>query len=356
MKARWHHWHHKRSHVPFFFCCLFDHLPVWISTLDLHHRTQRTKTYQIRACDFGVQFSFKNNQASFLEPPPPPPPPLSILLRACHFKLQVYWRFHWKKIERGILWVSCGENFERKKSHTAVYEPVAVDLSFSFSAYNLSLLHSFLFSATTRPSGVTRWPKWPTCGHPEDRRLRRSHAGSESLISEMTSLPTPERSAPLPHARGSLRRFVTKWVSRLFDMMMCCTLGIWAGWKSPRMHWERNTFFLFFMFSLTNPQPMKCLEMRNFFWQLCEELERKEWCINDIGHWLHKCVCAHSQQLAQTPHASHSSHCWKLLQGTWFGRNWPLLFLNIMTSVLVFLLFFFLSFGRFLKMRSISPR
>ena len=42
MKARWHHWRHKHSHVPFFYCP-FDRLPVRISTPDLHHRILRKK-------------------------------------------------------------------------------------------------------------------------------------------------------------------------------------------------------------------------------------------------------------------------------------------------------------------------
>ena len=50
-------WRHKSSHVPVF-RRLFDRLPVRISTSDLHHRILRKKLYQIRACDFGVQFSF----------------------------------------------------------------------------------------------------------------------------------------------------------------------------------------------------------------------------------------------------------------------------------------------------------
>ena len=48
--ARWHHWRHKRSHVPFF-RRLFDHLPVQISTSDLHQ-----KFYQIRAYDLECSF------------------------------------------------------------------------------------------------------------------------------------------------------------------------------------------------------------------------------------------------------------------------------------------------------------
>ena len=40
------------------FPCLFDRLPVRISTSDLHHRILRKKLYHIRAYDFGVQFSF----------------------------------------------------------------------------------------------------------------------------------------------------------------------------------------------------------------------------------------------------------------------------------------------------------
>ena len=41
---------------------LFDHLPVRISTPDLHHQTLRKKIYQIRAYDFGVQFSCETMQ------------------------------------------------------------------------------------------------------------------------------------------------------------------------------------------------------------------------------------------------------------------------------------------------------
>ena len=50
-------WRHKSSHVPVF-RRLFDRLPVRISTSDLHHRILRKKPYDIRAYDFGVQFSF----------------------------------------------------------------------------------------------------------------------------------------------------------------------------------------------------------------------------------------------------------------------------------------------------------
>ena len=42
MIAGWHHWHHKRLHVPFF-RRLFDCVPVQISTLDLHHWILRKK-------------------------------------------------------------------------------------------------------------------------------------------------------------------------------------------------------------------------------------------------------------------------------------------------------------------------
>ena len=63
MNVRWHHWHHKTSHVPFFFAvCTFNRLPVWILTSDLHSRIPRKTIHQIRAYDFGVQFSFKNKR------------------------------------------------------------------------------------------------------------------------------------------------------------------------------------------------------------------------------------------------------------------------------------------------------
>ena len=48
------------SHVPF--RRLFDRLPLRISTSHLHHRTQRKTIYQIRAYDFGVQFSFNEKR------------------------------------------------------------------------------------------------------------------------------------------------------------------------------------------------------------------------------------------------------------------------------------------------------
>ena len=58
--------HHKCPHVPFF-RCLFDRLPIRISTSDLHHQILRKKIDHIRAYDFGVQFSsndpaFKNHR------------------------------------------------------------------------------------------------------------------------------------------------------------------------------------------------------------------------------------------------------------------------------------------------------
>ena len=42
LKTRWHHWRHKRSHVPFF-RCLFDRLPVRISISNLYHQTLRKR-------------------------------------------------------------------------------------------------------------------------------------------------------------------------------------------------------------------------------------------------------------------------------------------------------------------------
>ena len=47
------------------FDCLFDRLPVRISTSDLHHWILRKKVFHIRAYDFGVQFSFKLSGCGF---------------------------------------------------------------------------------------------------------------------------------------------------------------------------------------------------------------------------------------------------------------------------------------------------
>ena len=54
-------WRHKCSRVPVFPPSIWPSFPVWISTSDLHHRILRKKLYHIRAYDFGVQFSFKEN-------------------------------------------------------------------------------------------------------------------------------------------------------------------------------------------------------------------------------------------------------------------------------------------------------
>ena len=64
MTARWHHWRHKHSYVPFF-RCLIDCLPVRSLTSGLHHKILWKEIYQTRAYDFGVQLSFS------AEPPPP---------------------------------------------------------------------------------------------------------------------------------------------------------------------------------------------------------------------------------------------------------------------------------------------
>ena len=56
-------WHHDVTNARTcqFFRRLFDRLPVRISTSDLHHRILRKKLHHIRAYDFGVQFSFKDD-------------------------------------------------------------------------------------------------------------------------------------------------------------------------------------------------------------------------------------------------------------------------------------------------------
>ena len=56
MIARWHHWRHKRSHVPSF-RRLFNRLPNRISTVDLHHWILRKKKtirseFMILKCTF----------------------------------------------------------------------------------------------------------------------------------------------------------------------------------------------------------------------------------------------------------------------------------------------------------------
>ena len=48
MKATWHHWRHKRSHMPFFYC-LFDRLAVRILTLDHHHQILQKISNHVRA-------------------------------------------------------------------------------------------------------------------------------------------------------------------------------------------------------------------------------------------------------------------------------------------------------------------
>ena len=70
MKARWHRWHHNRSHVPFF-RRLFDGLSGRLSIPDLHHWIQRKKkTDQIRAYYFGMHF-FLSWECSAVEMPIP---------------------------------------------------------------------------------------------------------------------------------------------------------------------------------------------------------------------------------------------------------------------------------------------
>ena len=43
----------------YYFRSLLDRLPLQMSTSDLQHGTQRKRNYQIRAYDFGMQFSFE---------------------------------------------------------------------------------------------------------------------------------------------------------------------------------------------------------------------------------------------------------------------------------------------------------
>ena len=60
----------RRRHPRFsaIFDRLFDHLPVRISTSDLHHWILRKKIFHFRAYDFGVQFSFNLEKSATIGP------------------------------------------------------------------------------------------------------------------------------------------------------------------------------------------------------------------------------------------------------------------------------------------------
>ena len=62
MMARWHHWRHSRSHVPFL------SLAAWPSSRSYFGPSPSNsmeQTYQIRAYDFGVQICFLENQQAW---------------------------------------------------------------------------------------------------------------------------------------------------------------------------------------------------------------------------------------------------------------------------------------------------
>ena len=122
----WHQWlmpAARRRHPRFLaiFGRLFDRLPVWISTSDLHHRILRKKIYHIRAYDFGVQFSFNIFFISLAKHDSPLP---------CHSKLNKICTMAWvlkHESQCGFIFLyvfngskSCPASFFRKSSGSQV--------------------------------------------------------------------------------------------------------------------------------------------------------------------------------------------------------------------------------------------
>ena len=104
------------------FDCLFDRLPVRISTSDLHHWTQRKKNYLVRAYDFGMQFSF--NFITFFYGKDG-----DFILKSVTFAVVLAWEQHMYNCERYVqnlanVWYFCFlKEWEINASFESVVKP-----------------------------------------------------------------------------------------------------------------------------------------------------------------------------------------------------------------------------------------